>query len=167
MGKISIKNMAIFGILIALIVVSIMVLRFPIPFPPGAYIHLGDAFIYLGAILGPIGGFFVGGIGTAVADLAVGAAHYSIASLVIHGLQGLLFAYLYKNKLSKGTNFQFFLGAFIVGLVTVVPGYYIFEAVLYGSFITPLIGLLTNAIQVLAGSIVATITLKPFKLLVK
>lgn len=71
------------------------------------------------------------------------------------------------KKLSKGTAFQFFLGAFIVGLITVVPGYYIFEAVLYGSLITLLIGLLTNVIQVLAGSIVATIILKPFKLLAK
>ncbi|AMP21172.1 hypothetical protein AZF37_08380 [endosymbiont 'TC1' of Trimyema compressum] len=62
MKKISIKNMAVFGTLIALIVVSIMILRFPIPFPPGAYIHLGDAFIYLGAILGPLGGFLVGGL---------------------------------------------------------------------------------------------------------
>lgn len=97
MERISIKNMAIFGTLIALIVVSIMVLRFPINFPPGAYIHLGDAFIYLGAILGPLGGFLVDGIGTAIADLIVGAAHYSIASLVIHGLQGLIFAYLYKK----------------------------------------------------------------------
>nr|WP_245612101.1 hypothetical protein [endosymbiont 'TC1' of Trimyema compressum] len=90
-----------------------------------------------------------------------------MASLIIHSLQSLLFAYLYSRKLSKGTAFQFFLGAFIVGLITVVPGYYLFEAVLYGSLITPLIGLLTNSIQVFASSLVATIILKPFKLLAK
>lgn len=164
MGKISIKNMAIFGTLMALVVVSILILRIP---TPQGYIHLGDTFIYLGAILGPLGGFLVGGVGTALADLIAGFPQYAIASLVIHGIQGLLFALLYRKKLVKGTAFVFFLGAFIIGLITVVPGYYIFEAVLYGSLITPLIGLFTNAVQVLAGSLVATLVLKPFKVLVK
>lgn len=162
-----IKNMTVFGMLIALTVVLIMSLRFPIPFSSGAYIHLGDVFIYLGATLSPLGGFLIGSIGMAISDLVIGAVHYSIVSLIIHGLQGLAFAYLYNKKLNKATVFQFFLGAFIVGLITIVPGYYFFDIIFYGNLFIPLIGLLTNIIQVFVSSFIAAIILKSFKTLVK
>lgn len=153
------KRIAVGAILIALVIVSIFFLKIP---TFTGYIHLGDTFIYLGAMLGPGLGFLIGGISTAVADLAAGYPSYALWSLFIHGAQGLLFA-LYYRSIKDITKVKFILGAFIIGLCTVVPGYYLAESLMYGSFASSLVGIPLNSLQVLVGSILSGLIFIPLK----
>ena len=153
--------MVLAAIMIALVLVVTMFVKIPIPFGPG-YIHLGDAVIYLASMLGGGYGFLVGGIGTALADILSGYASYAIASFIVHGIQGYLFALLYHRK-NGLTRFQFILGAFIIGILTVVLGYFITDVILTGQPLAALISAGFNVLQVAAGSIVAGLLFVPLK----
>src|SRR5699024_3201995 len=63
------KKLVWCAMLAALTCVSTAWISFPIGMIPGAYIHAGDAVIYLAAyLLGPLPGAIVGAIGSAGAD---------------------------------------------------------------------------------------------------
>ena len=59
-----------------------------VPSPTGGYTHVGDAAIYVAALLfGPYIGLLVGLIGPVAADLVVGYPRWYV-TLLAHGLQG-------------------------------------------------------------------------------
>ena len=69
-----------------------------IPIGAGGYIHIGDAAIYLAALL--IGGpwaFLAAAIGAAVADIASGFAAYAIPSVIIKVLIALPFVFVFYS----------------------------------------------------------------------
>ena len=60
------------------------------PSPTGGYTHIGDAVIFLTALLfGPKVGFLTGAIGPTIADLAVGYPRWFVTVLA-HGAEGLI-----------------------------------------------------------------------------
>lgn len=131
-----------------------------IPLPNGGYIHPGDGFVILSAIiLGPIYGPLAAGVGSMLADLLLGFTQYALATLIIKSLAALVaaFAYRYLRKRS------YILGGITAGIfagVIVTVGYFIFESFLMGAAAaianSPL-----NLIQNLAGIIISTLLL-PF-----
>lgn len=114
------------ALLAGLVAAITLFLRIPIP-KSGGYLNLGDIIIiFTGLYLGPLAGFLVGGVGSAVAD-AIGYPIFIIPTLFIKGLEGML-AGMVPERL-RGLRL---LGA-IAGGIVMVAGYYIVEAFIFGS----------------------------------
>lgn len=152
------RKLAIAGILMALVVLSILLIHIPIPF---GFIHVADSFILLSALLGPIYGAVVGGIGGMIGDLWLGFPAYAPWTLVIHSLQAIFMA-LALAKMGNMNYRMFFILGFVVSVITVVPGYYLADVLMYGSWGSPLIGIPLNLIQVTVGSGLGALLYLPF-----
>lgn len=133
----------------ALTCVATMVIR--IPSPLGGYINFGDCIILVGAwVLGPVGGFAAGAVGSGLADLFSGYAAYVPGTFIIKGLMGLaaaLFVKLVPVRISR-------IISAVIAEIIMVGGYYVFEAFIMGYGAEgSLVNIPYNAVQGLLGII--------------
>ena len=85
-----IRELALMGLLSALLVIATVMLRFPVP-TFNLYFNLGEAIIYLTALLyGPIPGALIGGVGSALADIIGGYPVWAPITFIIKGLEGYI-----------------------------------------------------------------------------
>lgn len=123
---------------IALVTVCTMIIRIP---TVKGYTNFGDIMIFvIAAILGRKYGFIAGGLGSMLADLLGGYFIYAPATLVIKGVEGLLFALVYE-KLKQETTIATFIAA-LIAASEMMAGYFLFNYFMTGyagafeSFIT-------------------------------
>ncbi len=120
-------RVGIIGVLTALAALGTILIRVPIPATTG-YFNIGDIFVILAGLwLGPVAGLIVGGVGPTVAD-AIGFPQFILATAVTKGLEGLLVGLIAGRK-SRSLARKIF--AFGVGALTIVVGYFTFEAFVY------------------------------------
>lgn len=101
-----------------------------VPIGAGGYIHVGDAVIYVTAML--MGGpwaFISAAIGAACADIVSGFAVYAIPSAIIKVLIAVPFVLVCKKD-SKLLTFKTALFTIISGVITVL-GYFAADMILY------------------------------------
>ena len=123
------KTITKMAMLIALTTVMTMVIRIPTVGTSG-YLNLGDMVVFLAAMmLGRKGGFIVGGIGSALADLLLGYSHYAPITFVVKGLEG----YIAGVLLDTGIGKKMPVIATIIGGMWMVLGYYMAEIFMYGA----------------------------------
>ncbi|MFW9918092.1 MAG: ECF transporter S component [Candidatus Thorarchaeota archaeon] len=153
---------ALLAIFCALTTVATIMFIIPIPSTFG-YFNLGDALVMLsGILLGPVGGFIAGGIGSAMGDVALGYFAFAPFTFLIKGGEGLIVGMI--GRYSNGSQIPrpWDLLAVILGAIVMLSGYYIAEVVFLG--ISPMAALLElvafNSIQVIAGGIIS-ITIGP------
>ncbi|HOA99290.1 MAG TPA: ECF transporter S component [Candidatus Atribacteria bacterium] len=124
----STRTLTYSAIAIALVAIATMSLQIPIPQTRG-YINLGDTLIFVFALLwGTRVGALAGGLGSALADLLTGYAHWAPFTLIIKGIEGFLvgaFASREQN-LPKRILFLSLAGLEMVG------GYFLAGSLLYG-----------------------------------
>jgi len=172
--KISSKEVAMLGIFTALTTTATIVIRIPIG-ATGGYFNFGEIVIYTVAFL--FGGYtasFVGGIGSAIADLW-GFPLFAPITLVVKAVEGYLVGYIYEKKyvpFRKKTETRIKIFAGTIGGLVMVFGYFIGEVLIYG----PVLGgehisagaaaaeVPVNILQMISGVIVATIITKKIKL---
>lgn len=143
------------AILLALTIVMGRFFLIPVPFTHGN-VNLCDAGIFIAAILlGSKEGAFVGGFGGMFLDLISGYSQYMFFSLIVHGLEGLICAWLFKRYQNK------FLAVTVGGIVMVL-GYFISDSILYTVSVGAL-GILGNVIQGLVGAVVAVLVVPQLK----
>ena len=125
-------NVGIIAAFDTLSFIGTLVIRIPIP-ATGGYFNLGDTFVMIAALLyGPLIGGLFGLIGPAMAD-AVGYPQFILATAVVKGLEGALVGII-SSRSTGGTMVRPVL-ALLVGIATIVIGYFVFEASIY-----PLLG---------------------------
>ena len=154
------------ALLMALTIVCGRFFLLPIPWTHGN-INLSDASILIAAaLLGPLGGGIVGGVGTAFLDLISGYAQYAPFSLLAHGLEGILAGWCYqrwgKTKLGQGKTKLGQWSSLAVGALVMVGGYFLADSFLY-TWVAGFLGIGTNLLQGLAGIIVAQLILPALK----
>lgn len=150
----NIRKLTYTSLMIALVFICTVIIA--IPSPLGGYINLGDAAIYIGAyFLGPALGFLAGGIGSMIGDLYLGYVPYMVGTLLIKGTMGAIAAYFFKKE-------KYILGV-ILGLVTMVLGYYIYEIILLQNIFSPLVNIPFNGIQGSVGSLVGYALIQAMK----
>lgn len=105
--------------------VGTTVIRIPIP-ASGGYFNLGDTFVMVAALLyGPAAGALVGLIGPAAAD-AIGFPQFILATAVVKCVEGALVGLVgFRGPAGRQA------AAVALGVVILVAGYYLFEAVVY------------------------------------
>jgi uncharacterized membrane protein len=122
-----------------------------LPTPDGGYIHPGDAGIFFSAFaFGPWVGALVGGLGTALADVAGGFAQWAPFSLLIHGVQGWVVGWLCRER-EPGIG-RLVAAAVIGGLIVVVG--YLPAGMLLASPAQAWASVPWNALQVVVGGII-------------
>ena len=129
-----------------------------LPIPAMGYVNFGDSMILLFAtFVNPVAAAFIGGVGSALADVYLGYSQYAIFTLVIKGLEGLVTAYLF-HKLPEKMRIM----AFLTGVLIMITGYYITDVILIGDFIAVLPAVQGNLIQGGTCFVFACIAYKPF-----
>ena len=159
-------NRTVYVVLLAMFtaLTTVATVVFIVPFPSTAgYFNLGDAFVMLsGLLLGPIGGFIAGGVGSAMGDVALGFMPYAPITFVAKGFEGLMVGlFSYKLRTSKRVSIWDIIGI-ILGAIMMLIGYYLGEILLLGyapeAALAELITI--NSIQVIVGGLV-TILIGP------
>lgn len=141
-------QVAVSAIMAALVCLTTMLIQVPNP-PTRGYINLGDAMIFVTALtFGPLPGAFAGGVGSGLADVLLGYAHFAPFTLVIKGLEGLITGAISRRVERFGSA----IGA-IFGGAEMVAGYFVVEYFLFGlgAALTEIPG---NLSQVLFGMII-------------
>lgn len=171
------RQMVAAGMLAALTAVVTRMIQIPSPATNG-YINAGDIVILFSSYYaGPLAGFFIGGAGSALADILSGYPFYYV-TFIIKGIEGIIAGALprYFNgeavlnnensadeKLSAAVRF---LAAAICGAVFMVAGYFCFHILVYGRP-KAYMSLPGNIFQALAGVLGSLILFKkgPVRLL--
>lgn len=144
-----------YSILIAMTTVMTMVIRIP-SIGTNGYLNLGDMVVFIAAmILGKKGGLVVGGLGSSLADVLGGYAHYAPITLVVKGLEGFIAGAILETKVGK----KYPIIATIIGGIWMALGYYMAEIFMYGAK-GALASVPGNIMQGLFGAITAVVLFK-------
>lgn len=134
------------ALMAALSCAATMVIR--VPSPTGGYLNLGDAAVLLGAfLLGPWYGALAGSIGSAMADALSGYPIYVPATLVIKAAMAVTAGLMLRALHGRGTPL-----AALAGEVPMLVGYWLFDALLLGSFAGSAAGIPGNLVQAAFGA---------------
>ena len=154
------KTIAVYALLSALVTVATFAIRIPMVATDG-YLNIGDGIVlFTGVAFGPLAGFIAGGIGSALADLISGYAHWILPTLLIKGAEGALAGALFY--LFKKLRVNRFLSAGIAALpsaVLMVAGYFFASWIMKGSAAVAFTSLPGNAIQGGVGVVLALLLL--------
>ncbi len=148
--------MALLAVLTALTTIATIVIV--IPLPATGYLNFGDALVMLsGLMLGPLGGFIAGGVGSAMGDVVLGYVHFAPITLVVKGCEGLVMGLFSSRARSASLLTRWDVVGLAVSSLVMMTGYFLAEIPLYG-YGAALAELLTaNWLQVAVGSIVTVI----------
>ncbi len=136
---------------------TVATVLFVIPFiVTSGYFNLGDAMVMIsGLLLGPIGGFIAGGVGSSIGDVILGYSHFAPITFFVKGCEGLvvgLFAMLGRGH-PHGRLAD--MVGLVLGSVVMMYGYLLAETLLYGFEAALLELILVNSIQTIVGALVA------------
>jgi uncharacterized membrane protein len=128
MNNNKLRTLVKYAIMIALTTAATMTITIPVPSTNG-YFNLGDAMVFLSAILlGRKGGLIAGGIGSALADLLLGFPIWAPFTLIIKGLEGFLAGYVLQTSFGKKHSIL----ALLPAAIWMIFGYTIVKVFLYG-----------------------------------
>lgn len=157
MKKLNTKQLALSGLMAALVLVGTVLIQ--VPTPTRGYIHIGDSMVYLcGIFLGPLAGGLAAGTGSLLADVFSGYGIYAPATFFIKTLDAMAVGFIYSLFSSGKTTWTLRLTWYVIGIMVggtvMVAGYLVFETFLYG-FATAALGLVPNIVQAAGGAILA------------
>ena len=138
---------------------------FKIPNAMG-YIHLGDGFVLLAAIILPKKyACFAGGVGAGLADIYGGYAVWAPWTLVIKIVMVLivqLFFDFLTKRASNGKHIAKIAGipfaelfAYVLAVLWTVSGYYVAQGFISGNWAAPIADVPGNVLQAAVGSVIA------------
>ena len=138
---------------------------FKIPNAMG-YIHLGDGFVLLAAIILPKKyACFAGGVGAGLADIYGGYAVWAPWTLVIKIVMVLIVQLFFDFLIKRASNGKHIakiagipfaeLFAYVLAVLWTVSGYYIAQGFISGNWIAPVADVPGNVLQAAVGSIIA------------
>lgn len=150
------------AMMMCIIMVSILLLRIPIPFTQG-YVNLSDAMVFMAVIiLGWRYGAVAAGLGSMLGDLMAGFAIWAPWSLGIKAGMAVIFGLILESALCRRKlSGRGFLSVEIVGMVLaglfMAAGYYFAEGIMYGNWIVAALGIPWNIVQFAVGIVLAVV----------
>ena len=138
------------ALLAALVCVATMVIQ--IPSPMNGYVNLGDCVVLLcGWILGPGYGLLAAGIGSMLADIFAGYAHYAPGTFLIKGAVALVAALIpYVLRHWKKGWLARILGA-VMGEIIMIIGYFGYACLFLGKGLAAASSIPGNFVQAAIG----------------
>lgn len=146
-----IRKLTLTSVLAALTCVATMLIR--VPTPTKGYVNLGDCMVNINAwLLGPVCGGAAAGFGSAAADILSGYVIYSPATLVIKALMAVISFMIFNLAVKKFHSGAARVIAACAAEIIMMLGYFVFEAIIYGSVITASAGIVGNIFQGVMGT---------------
>lgn len=143
--------------LIALVFVATLFLNIRLPIAAnGGLVHLGSAMLFICAILfGPRKGAIAGAFGMGLFDLVSGWTLWAPFTFITRGIQGFIVGYIaHSTKIKCNETLKNTMAIFI-SVPPMLAGYYVFESILFKSWIIPLASIPGNLVQSFIGLAVA------------
>lgn len=126
-----------------------------VPSPMSGYINLGDCMVLSsGWLLGGGYGFLAAGIGSMLADLFTGYAHYAIGTFLIKGIMAALAAFLFA-ALAKALHSRP-AGRILSALISeafMVLGYFFYAGLFLGKGVAAATSIPGNLVQGVIGAV--------------
>lgn len=134
MRQSSTRDLARNAIFIALVAAGTIVIQVPMPATEG-FVNVGDAVIFLAALLlGPLPALVAGGLGSALADLLTGYAHWAPWTLVIKGIEGWIAAAIGFHAFHhRGSAIGLPTLGMVAAAAWMVAGYLVAAIIMYGT----------------------------------
>lgn len=142
-------------VLIALWTASItaVTVMIQIPIPIGGYFNLSDVLVLLSVFVLPFRGALLAvSVGTALADILVGAASYAIFTFFIKAMEAAIVYYLWKHFDDKKRWIPFGIAAIVMAFL-----YGLVDGFLTGNAVVILTSTAYNAIQAILNAVLATL----------
>jgi uncharacterized membrane protein len=150
------------AVMAALVFVVTLLVSIPVPGVRGAYFNVGDVVIYcFSFLLGGPYSVFAAAVGSALADVTLGAAVYLPATLVLKGCMALLVGYATLHN----TSLHRYLLSCILAALIMAFGYCAYEFLLNGGWAAVLLTALPNFLQAGCGVGIAALLYHPMSLL--
>jgi uncharacterized membrane protein len=153
MRDLEIRQIALTGVMIALVFVFTWAIRVPFA-STGGYFNFSDVAVFLtGFAFGPWTGLVAGGVGTALADLVGGYTLFAPLTFLAHGLQGLVAGAIARRH--RGVV-RMVLG-WAAGATVMLAVYFLGEIFIFRMGVGPAAAeaVTINLAQVVAGGIVS------------
>lgn len=149
---------ALLVVLTALTTIATIIIAVPFPTSTG-FLNFGDALVMIsGLLLGPLGGFFAGGIGSAMGDIALGYVHFAPITFFVKGCEGMIVGFASRKvRMINRLTMIDVAGLFAASLVMML-GYFFAEIFLVGIWAAVAELTTLNWIQVTVGSIITALT---------
>ncbi len=104
------------------------------------FFNLGEVFVYLAALIGgPIVGMIAGGVGAAMADLALGYGIFAPATLILKGLEGFVVGYLFQQSKKYDKRIKYAVVGVIAVFMVVFSSFFVRTSII-GAFVIHTIG---------------------------
>lgn len=150
-----IKKIALTALFAALTCVATMVIQIPMPATNG-FVNIGDCFVLLGAVvLGPVYGAVAGGVGSALADLFAGYAHYVPGTLIIKALMAVIAALIFRAMKKHVNTYVSQLVGSVAAELWMVLGYFLYAWLILGKGLAAASSIPGNLIQGAVGIVAA------------
>ena len=153
-------NVVMTAMMMCIIMVSVLLLRVPIPFTQG-YVNLSDAMVFMAVIiLGVRYGAMAAGFGSLLGDLMSGFAMWAPWSLGIKAAMAVIFGMIIQQACAHGTaSVRKYMTVEIMGMIVagsfMTAGYYFAEGIMYGNWAVALLGIPWNIAQFAVGGALA------------
>ena len=157
MKKETIRKLVLSAMFAALCCVATLVVQIPIA---TGYLNVGEGMCLLsGLVLGPWYGMAAAGIGSGLADLLAGYAHYVPGTFIIKGLVALVAALLLRPLLKKGEKIPFWRLALIElpSEAIMVAGYFGYKALILGKGLAAAASIPNNLVQAAVGIVLSVV----------
>lgn len=157
--KVSVRKLVVGALMAALCFVCtsfLLIYRLP----SGGYVHLGDMMVFLcGFLPGGWIGAAAAGIGSALADLYVGAPVYAIVTFFIKAAMALIVWAMTRNRNPLGIMTIL---STVIGALVMIGGYFVFELALYGVAESGILDMLLGSVpQAVFGIVASYVVLIP------
>lgn len=156
-NRTTIHRLILSALFAALCCVTTLLVQFP---TVGGYTNIGDAMCLLaGLVLGPWYGFLAAGVGSGLADLLAGYAHYVPGTFVIKGLVALVAALLVRPSLRRGAALPMWRLAVLElpSELVMLAGYFGYKSLILGKGLAAAASISNNLVQAAIGIVVSTL----------
>lgn len=153
-------SVVVTAMMMCIVMVSILLLRVPIPFTQG-YVNLSDAMVFMAVIiLGVKYGAVAAGFGSLLGDLLSGFAMWAPWSLGIKAGMAIIFGLIIQQACSRGNvSIKKYVTVEILGMIIaglfMTAAYFFAEGVMYGNWAVAALGIPWNIAQFAVGSALA------------
>ena len=155
-----IRKLVLAALMAALCTIMTMVIQ--VPSPMQGYVNLGDCAVLMSAwVLGPLYGGAAAGIGSALADMLSGYAHYVPGTFAIKLVMAVAAALIFRAATKKGLSASsVLLGQIVGGVVAeviMVLGYFAYASLWLGKGLAAAASIPGNIVQGVFGLVAATV----------
>lgn len=142
---------------------TVMTMVIQVPSPMNGYVNLGDCAVLLSAwVLGPLYGGAAAGIGSMLADIFSGYAHYAPGTFTIKLLMAVAAALIFRAMYGKQTGGRLVarLASGVVAEIIMVVGYFGYASLLLGKGLGAAASIPGNVVQGVFGIVSAMVVME-------